>query len=198
MPTTRSASTGFWRELDRGEAREVARVAGQRLEAFAVKLLIAETDQVGVARAVVDVEVGVFDLEVQRRGEQVFDLGLLDLEEVLVGLDLALLGRDNRGFEESGRRELLRIAGDDDAPGPGEHGQGFFQAALRRLVEDHDVEQVLAREDLGDGLRAGHPDGSQIEDRVATLDRLAVADHLAHAHGAMASGEQTALDLRSE
>ena len=57
----------------------------------------------------------------------------------------------------------------------GEHGQRLFQAALRGFVEDHDVEERLPREDLGNGLGAGHPDGTELEERIAW--ELANAPH---------------------
>src|SRR5206468_11864656 len=125
---------------------------GDGLEAAAVEVLVGELDELGAAGAVVDVEVALVDREVEGGGEEVLDLALLGFEELLVGLDLLVGALGDGGLEEPRRRELLGVAGDDDALASREDGKGLFEATLGRLVEDDDGEDLLAREELGDGL----------------------------------------------
>lgn len=82
------------------------------------------------------------------------------------------------------------IAGDDDAAGAKENGQGFFEAALAGFVEEDDIEDGFAGEDLGDGGGTGHPDGAEVEERVAVGSTGAGGDHLAEFEGALAADEE--------
>ncbi len=142
------------------------------------------------------VEVALLDVEVERRAEQVLDLGLLLLEQPLVVLGLVVLAAPlRRGLEEPRRRELLRVAGDHHALRADQHRQRLLEPALRRLVEDRDVEQRRAREDLRDRLRARHPHRAQVEERIAALDVAAVRDHLPHPEHLLAPHEQPAPQL---
>src|SRR5207249_1861967 len=56
-------------ERQRRVPRAVRRMARDRLKPRAVKIAVAEVDQVGVARAVVNVEIALLDLDVQRRAQ---------------------------------------------------------------------------------------------------------------------------------
>ena len=117
---------------------------------------------------------------------------LLRLEQLLVGLRLVVVAGDDPGFEEPRRRQLLGVAGDDDAFAADEHRQGLLEAALRRLVKDDDVEERDPREQLGHGGRPGHPDGAQVEERVAAVDAGAGLDDLPEPHGALAAEHEPA------
>src|SRR5205814_3866763 len=70
--------------------------------------------------------------------------------------------------------------------------------ALRRLVEDDQVEDRLAREELRDGLGRRHPHGTELEERVAALDAGAVSDDLAEAHRLLPAAGQTAAQVGAD
>src|SRR5206468_1253690 len=102
---------------------------------------VGKADEDGIARAVVHNKVGVFDREVECGGEQVFHFALVFLEEVLLAGGVVVFAGDDGGFEKAGGGKLPGIAGDHHAAAAGEHRVGFFQAPLRVLVKDDDIEE---------------------------------------------------------
>jgi hypothetical protein len=101
-----------------------------RLQPAIIKAAIAELDQTIVARPVMDIQVTLTHIEIQRGREQVFGLGLLLFEQFLVRLRLFGFGVGDGTFEEAGGRELLGIASDDDTPASGKYRQRLLQSAL--------------------------------------------------------------------
>jgi hypothetical protein len=147
-------------ERDRRVARAIRRVPGNRLKPRGIEILIAELDQIAVARAVVHVEVAFLDFQIQSRPEQVFDLPLLALKKLLIGFDLFVFAPGYGRFKESRRWKLARIARDHHAMRPRQHRQRLLEPALRGFIENHHIEQRSPRKDLRNRLRAGHPDGA--------------------------------------
>ena len=133
------------------------------------------------------------DVDVQRGAEQVFNFALLLLEKLVCRFGIGLGGIGHARFEEAGGRQLFRIAGDNDAARAEEDGERFLDAALRRFIEDDDIEERLPRKDLRDGGGAGHPDGAEIEERIAFGRGVAGGEHLAELERALATGDQALL-----
>src|SRR5258706_3181149 len=144
------------------------------------------------------IQVAFLDLQIQRCSEQVFDLTLLALEKLLISFDFLILATRDRRLEKPRGWKLARIGGDPYAMRAGQHGQRLFQAALRGLVEDHDVKERLPREDLGNRLGAGHPDGTELEERIATLGLLPDRYHLPQTHRALAAEGKAAFKIGAQ
>src|SRR4051812_39214897 len=62
----------------------VARMTRNRLQARIIELLVAEADQIRIARAIVHVKVALVNIQTKRGAEQVFDLALMGFEKFLI------------------------------------------------------------------------------------------------------------------
>ncbi len=77
-----------------------------------------------------NIQMAFLNVQRQCRSQQIFDFTLMCLKQFLLGFDIGIVARDNGRLEKSGRRQLFGIACDNDSPGPSQHGECFFQAAL--------------------------------------------------------------------
>ncbi len=177
-------------QMDGWEGGGSGGIAWNGLESGAVEGVVGVLDQGGVSGAVVDIEEGFLDGEVEGGTEQILGTDLLLVEDFHGIHRFGFVGIGRGGFEEAGWRELTGIAGDDDASGTEQDGEGFFQPALAGFVEQHDVEDRFTREDLGDGCGTGHPDGAEVEEGIAVGGAGAGEDHLPEFEGALTPDEE--------